>query len=57
MSKKKSQEYRGHGEHDWEPDLRSGMQRLRVPGGWLYRFNYTTTTTLVPLPDVVKHKV
>jgi hypothetical protein len=57
MSKKQSQKYKGHGEHAWETDRTSGTQRLRVPGGWLYRMNYAAMATFVPMPDVVKHKV
>lgn len=56
----KSQEYRGNGKHDWEvvvPGEDEGVERLRVPGGWLYRDNATREVTFVPMPEVVKHKV
>lgn len=53
------QEYRGNGAHDWE---RVDMQteRLRVPGGWLYKFDdifSTATMVFVPLPPVVGYHV
>lgn len=63
MSKDQSQEYRGNGEHEWEPvhyALGNGKtSRLRVPGGWLYRHTYGANDVIafVPMPEVVKHKV
>ena len=59
-----SQEYRGNGNHEWEIVIEAKdaaafdrVERLRVPGGWLYRDDRTMTTVLVPMPEVVKHKV
>ena len=54
---KGKQEYKGNGSHDWEAVGDSGIRRLRVPGGWLYRAGYTPTTTFVPMPDVVGYKI
>jgi hypothetical protein len=64
MSKDNPQDYRGNGEHGWE-DVTRGFDihntvRLRVPGGWLYKVTHLGsffTTTFVPMPEVVKHKV
>jgi hypothetical protein len=63
------QTYRGNGEHTWEEvkflnDVIT--DRLRVPGGWLYRVTMDPTfndglggfnVVFVPMPEVVKHKV
>jgi len=63
MSIEQSQEYRGNGNHEWEDvhsDFSGSTTRLRVPGGWLYLVlneKQRFTTTFVPMPDVVKHKV
>ena len=78
MSKDNPQDYKGNGEHDWEgvtydESYEAGImdctERLRVPGGWLYRhttsvfnedkteFSANVTMTFVPMPEVVKHKV
>lgn len=71
MSAEKSQEYRGNGNHEWEhaqndaPEdhLSSLVNRLRVPGGWLYRVyssvgpKHEISIVFVPMPEVVKHKV
>ena len=60
MSEHQTQEYRGNGKHQWEGVISDGgfqLMRLRVPGGWLYRDQKTQTVTLVPMPEVVKHKV
>jgi hypothetical protein len=76
MSKTQSQEYRGNGEHKWEdvgsPSITdtklAHTQRLRVPGGWLYRdtiftehsdgtTNFAVNVVFVPMPEVVKHAV
>lgn len=71
MSKEKSQEYRGNGNHEWETVAVAELtfvDRLRVPGGWLYRTttdNRTINTSIsggsavvfVPMPEVVKHAV
>jgi hypothetical protein len=59
---KPSQAYLGNGKHKWE-DVVAGtdfgdipyVKRLRVPGGWLYKVR--SATVLVPMPEVVKHKV
>jgi hypothetical protein len=57
MSVERSQEYRGNGNHTWEQVVGS-TDRLRVPGGWLYRNSaYAGLYTFVPMPEVVKHKV
>jgi hypothetical protein len=54
---KGAQQYRGNGNHEWETvTTRSGTDRLRVPGGWLYRFN-NTTLAFVPVPDAVGYAV
>jgi hypothetical protein len=60
MSAEQSQEYLGNGNHKWEQVIiESGhrLERLRVPGGWLYRDLRTATLVFVPMPEVVKHKV
>jgi hypothetical protein len=75
MSASQSQEYLGNGNHDWEEVTVNVMnkkdgnyidatQRLRVPGGWLYRVlglnpivGLVQNVTFVPMPEVVKHKV
>lgn len=56
---KKGQRYAGSEAETWEDLPASDMQRLRVPGGWLYRVAYriTSRTTFVPMPAAVKHKV
>lgn len=89
MSKDKKasdQRYKGNGKHEWEFSALN-TYRLRVPGGWLYRYevpgqaiaqaggrsewgrldinapSVAITTDgliamqLVPMPEVVKHKV
>lgn len=63
MSKEKSQEYRGNGNHEYEL-VTALTYRLRVPGGWVYSTGYRPdgaavhhTTVFVPMPEVVKHKV
>ena len=57
---KGEQEYKGSGNHDWE-DIGDNshvvVRRLRVPGGWLYRVGYTSSTTFVPMPEVVGYKI
>lgn len=62
--KKPSQEYKGNGKHKWEAVVFDGedfevcnTMRLRVPGGWLYKNDYASAMTFVPMPEVVKHKV
>ena len=76
MSDTQSQEYLGNGKHKWEDvtvnakendqgqKMIDGTQRLRVPGGWLYRVlginpvvGMVQNITFVPMPEVVKHKV
>jgi hypothetical protein len=60
---KGAQEYKGNGSHQWEnvTNLYSGdTWRLRVPGGWLYRFqpNYgNPTMSFVPVPNAVGYAV
>lgn len=53
------QEYRGNGKHAWETaetgDARF-TRRLRVPGGWLYKYG-ENTLVFVPLPEVVGYKI
>jgi hypothetical protein len=49
------QQYRGNGSHKWE-GVTTGTDRLRVPGGWLYRFN-NQAVTFVPVPDAVGYAV
>jgi hypothetical protein len=65
------QTYKGNGEHDWElvhSTSDTFSDRLRVPGGWLYRvvtnthyigiaYGTVVNTVFVPMPEVVKHKV
>jgi hypothetical protein len=61
MMAKENQKYKGNGKHDWERVSHSKgygeVSRLRVPGGWLYRDDFSLTTVFVPMPEVVKHKV
>ena len=60
MSATQSQEYRGNGNHTWEGVINVGgytVDRLRVPGGWLYRDMKTATLAFVPMPEVVRHAV
>lgn len=67
-----AQEYRGNGNHGLEvvcPDQSNNewtmTQRLRVPGGWLYKTQRTVgdatarvvSTTFVPVPDAVGYAV
>jgi hypothetical protein len=67
MSKKADQKYKGNGNHEWE-FAALNTYRLRVPGGWLYRYEIpgdgasrkeapVVSTQFVPMPEVVKHKV
>jgi hypothetical protein len=60
MSKKSDQKYRGNGEHAWEY-VTDNTFRLRVPGGWVYRYgtqlDEAVAMTTVVMPTVVKHKV
>jgi hypothetical protein len=54
MSKKekKPQRYKGNGKHEWEDVCDFGCtQRLRVPGGWIYRDDMTGMA-FVPTPSV-----
>lgn len=61
MTDKPSQKYLGNGKHRWEyvVDDEGRTMRLRVPGGYLYRYLAITGPTMVfvPMPQVVKHKV
>jgi hypothetical protein len=51
-------EYNGNGNHEWEDVAgRNGpsydfTQRLRVPGGWIYKVGFDTTCrpVFVPVP-------
>lgn len=49
------QEYKGNGAHGWETVNADGpTERLRVPGGWLYRDGGGAgTMCFVPLPETV----
>jgi hypothetical protein len=59
------QEYKGNGKHEWERVAAEGYNttdRLRVPGGWLYRTVEMSfsgaeveamNTVFVPVPNVV----
>lgn len=49
------QEYRGNGKHDWET-VNGGIDRMRVPGGWLYRGDYDKIV-FVPMPDIIGYEV
>lgn len=75
------QTYLGNGKHFWESVIEgqelgelgdtfvtNDVDRLRVPGGWLYQtrtthysedavFNRVNNLVFVPMPEVVKHKV
>lgn len=54
-----AQEYKGNGEHEWEP-VTDGTERLRVPGGWLYTVSFDdgdATTAFVPVPTAVGYAV
>ncbi len=58
--RKSDQRYVGSENETWESlHGASGMERLRVPGGWLYRptTGDRSCATFVPMPAVVKHKV
>ena len=55
---KGAQEYKGNGKHEWERVEKDGVtDRLRVPGGWLYRDGFHNTVSFVPMPDVVGYKI
>lgn len=47
--KKPDQKYRGNGNHEWEPAALN-TYRLRVPGGWLYRYEVPGTNIYSPGP-------
>jgi hypothetical protein len=60
------QQYRGNGEHVWEdvgyqtvtsPMKMLDVERLRVPGGWLYRSNANAWGVFVPVPEAVGYVV
>lgn len=57
MSQEQSQQYKGNGAHVWECVLPMSIDRLRVPGGWIYRDHRFQNSVFVPMPEVVKHKV
>lgn len=61
-----AQEYKGNGKHDWQivtrdaDEYTSVTERLRVPGGWLYRTaseRGVPTMTFVPVPQAVGYAV
>lgn len=62
---KGAQEYKGNGKHEWEfvidcDETETVTERLRVPGGWLYRDrtdDETGAATFVPVPDAVGYAV
>jgi hypothetical protein len=49
MSKKADQKYKGNGNHEWE-FAALNTYRLRVPGGWLYRYEIPGESYYVPPP-------
>lgn len=55
------QGYKGNGKHAWEKVVShpASVDRLRVPGGWLYANNFATPRTLVfvPVPAVVGYAI
>lgn len=54
-----AQEYKGNGNHAWEP-VAEKLERVRVPGGWLYRSHDEhgpMGATFVPVPDAVGYAV
>lgn len=55
--KKPSQAYKGNGNHSWDVVVPKMTDRLRVPGGYIYRDIQSCAAVFVPMPDVVKHKV
>lgn len=60
MSAHKTQEYKGNGNHAWETVCTEAgfhTQRLRVPGGWIYRDQKYSTAVFVPLLKVIGHAV
>jgi hypothetical protein len=55
---KAKQGYKGNGRHEWEQVTAEGTtQRLRIPGGWIYRDSHVLAAVFIPMPEVVKHKV
>jgi Neuraminidase (sialidase) len=50
------QAYKGNGKHSWETVVEN-VQRLRVPGGWLYRDDRNMATVFVPVPQAVGYAV
>lgn len=59
-----AQEYKGNGKHSWEKVTSGDLtitERLRVPGGWVYRdrslTGYAKTSTFVPVPQAVGYAV
>jgi hypothetical protein len=52
------QAYKGNGKHEWEYVTYS-TERLRVPGGWLYRFASASGSDIsfVPVPEAVGYAV
>lgn len=57
---KGAQTYRGNGNHTWE-DVEDGTRRLRVPGGFLYRYRSASdeaaAMAFVPMPETVGYAV
>jgi hypothetical protein len=63
---KGAQAYKGNGKHSQEvvsSDKATHVQRLRVPGGWLYTTTthdgeyFHSTTVFVPAPEVVGYAI
>jgi len=59
---KGAQAYKGNGKHEWE-SVAYAVERLRVPGGWLYQtyngdnYEVSKAVTFVPVPEVVGYAV
>jgi hypothetical protein len=59
------QEYKGNGKHKWEfvtdcDETDTVTERLRVPGGWLYRDRTEIETgagVFVPVPETVGYVI
>jgi len=56
------QEYKGNGQHSWEVVVPAGRttgqtMRLRVPGGWVYRYGVNGAPVFVPMPAVVGYPI
>jgi hypothetical protein len=59
------QEYKGNGNHEWEfvvysDEMDTTTERLRVPGGWIYRDRTDAETgagVFVPVPETVGYVI